>query len=264
MHPIIAHFNAFGSEIYIYSYTLFVILGLVTGTFVFLKTARRLGLPQKIPGILAAVLVASAVIGARLLFVIQHPERFPSIQDVFDPGKSGMAIFGGLLLMLTSAFVYSRYKSIRLAHIMDSMTMAVAAGIPVIRIGCFLNGCCYGKLTASVLGVSFPSGSLPYRQQVTEGLVRMMQPALPVYPTQLFEMAAVIIIGLIAFYVLRSGLKPGSACAVFFALYSAFRVFNAYIRVEGLIWYYPYIYLTVIITAVIYLIYINFLRRTAH
>ncbi|MGE5415975.1 MAG: prolipoprotein diacylglyceryl transferase [Acidobacteriota bacterium] len=262
MCPILVHFNLLGINVYIYAYTVFLILGVGLGTIVFIKFAGNLGIPDRIPGKLAALLVVSAVAGSRLMYVIQHPQQFSSVLTIVDPGKAGMAIFGGLLLMLISGFVYSRVRQIRIAAILDSMTMAMIAGIPLIRIGCFLNGCCYGELTSSTLGVSFPSGSIPYRQQIKEGLVKMFEQTLPVYPTQLFEMTAVILIGTVAFLVLRSRLKPGSACAVFFALYSVFRAFNAQLRFEGLVWYYPYIYSVVIAIALIYLIYANIFQRS--
>ena len=73
----------------------------------------------------------------------------------------------------------------------DLLCVVIPLGHAFGRIGCFFYGCCYGKLSESVVAVSFPRGSPAWYEQLNAGLIASTaQRSLPVLPTQLFEAAA--------------------------------------------------------------------------
>ena len=72
--------------------------------------------------------------------------------------RGGLAYYGGLLVATGYAFYYTRRRGISFLRVADLAAPAIALGLFFGRLGCFLNGCCYGKQTSSWVGVSFPRG----------------------------------------------------------------------------------------------------------
>jgi phosphatidylglycerol:prolipoprotein diacylglycerol transferase len=98
------------------------------------------------------------LLGAKI-FMLLYKQSTISIHNLI---KSGVTFYGGLLsggflfILLCRIFHIQTFKSINL--VIPSLILAHAFG----RIGCFFAGCCYGKPTNSILGVSFPIGSIPF------------------------------------------------------------------------------------------------------
>ena len=92
------------------------------------------------------------------------------------------------------------------------------------RIGCYLNGCCWGKRSSSAWGVIFPRGSLPWRSQYDAHLIARAAEALPVHPTQLYESVACLLIALFLFFYARPRKKKeGEVFALMLMLYAVAR-----------------------------------------
>jgi phosphatidylglycerol:prolipoprotein diacylglycerol transferase len=128
--------------------------------------------------------------------------------------------------------------------------------------GCFLAGCCFGKVTDTCLGVRFPWGSQAHRFQICEGMVSLFQGPLPVYPTQLFELVALLLIGILTLRLnLRKALPKGMAAMVALLLYLVFRLCNLCFRADpaGALgpWVYPLGYLLAILACILWMLYLN-------
>ncbi|NUM34892.1 MAG: prolipoprotein diacylglyceryl transferase [Candidatus Brocadiae bacterium] len=82
--------------------------------------------------------------------------------DVFALWKGGLVFFGGFILAVAVLALYCQKKKIPLLPLFDILTFSVAIALSFARIGCFLNGCCYGKVCheESPLAVHFPSDSI--------------------------------------------------------------------------------------------------------
>ena len=103
--------------------------------------------------------------------------------------------------------------------------IAVGAGLTfaLVRTGCFLSGCDYGRPTASIWGVRFPPGSLAAIDHLRRGFVPAGAPSLPVHPTQLYEAAVGLVAGLAAAFPIARGRRDGTAFATFLSIYAAGR-----------------------------------------
>ena len=90
--------------------------------------------------------------------------------------------------VLPAAFCTLRGKSWTIGPISIALPPALALGLGLTRIGCFLNGCCYGQRTDFLTGLSFPKESLCFKQHIERGLPLLDEAhTLPVHPTQLYE-----------------------------------------------------------------------------
>ncbi len=82
--------------------------------------------------------------------------------DVFALWKGGLVFLGGFFLAIASIAIYCKQKKIPVLKVFDILAFSVAIALSFARIGCFLNGCCYGKVCSedSLLAVHFPSNSI--------------------------------------------------------------------------------------------------------
>ncbi|HXV18655.1 MAG TPA: prolipoprotein diacylglyceryl transferase [Candidatus Omnitrophota bacterium] len=152
MHPIL--FKAGGFTVY--SYGFFVALSMVIVLFLADRMAKRAGLSEKITLDFLFVIFLSGIAGARLLFVIQHFEDYRT-----DPLRAlaiqegGLVYYGGLLAAVLVGGLWAARKKWPLLKLLDFFAPLLLLAHAIGRIGCFLNGCCYGAETDLFLGVVF-------------------------------------------------------------------------------------------------------------
>ena len=136
---------------------------------------------------LCTMTIIGGLIGARAFFVLSNWEVFWLFPlEIFAIWHGGLVFYGGMAGGLVAGVWYVRANNLSTLRVLDQMAPFVVLGHAMGRIGCFLNGCCYGKLTTAWFGVEFPGH------------------AHPVIPTQLIESAALF--GL--FVVLRRLQRP--------------------------------------------------------
>ena len=142
MHPIL--FEIWG--IRIYSFGVMAAIGFLVAFVLLLRSNRRKGFHPESMSDLAFGLFISGFVGARALFVLLNWEQFqdsPLAMVQFQ--KGGLVAYGGVFLTVLFAALFTRFKSIPFWESADLIApfgiLAVAFG----RIGCFLNGCCYGR-----------------------------------------------------------------------------------------------------------------------
>lgn len=181
----------------------------------------------------ALVGIPSGIIISRLLHVIDnivvaklHPE-LAIIGAVFDYtqdpikifGGEGLTAYGAVLGTALGIWIYSRFSKVEFGYLADVTAPSIIVGQAVIgRIGCTINGCCYGLPTSLPWGVTWthPDSLAP--------------PGIAFHPTQVYE----IIFALIVFGVLlklRGRFKPdGSLFLIYLGLYAIWRLGIDFIR----------------------------------
>src|SRR5262249_59119381 len=87
-------------------------------------------------------------------------DRVRSIADVFRIWEGGIVLYGSIMGGTAAFFVYRIVRPFPLRAYLDVIAPSLALGIAIGRLGCFLNGCCYGDLCPDLpWGVSFPRSS---------------------------------------------------------------------------------------------------------
>jgi phosphatidylglycerol:prolipoprotein diacylglycerol transferase len=160
------------------TYGLFLLIAFLVGTILAAREAEREGFRKESIYDLAFWIVVSAVVGSRLLYVIYHWDYYKhSLLETLAFWEGGLVFYGGVIPAILVTVYYTRRKGIPLWKSADWIAPGFALGLFIGRWGCFFNGCCYGKPTSSIFGVTFPEGSFP---SIEFGLVK-------VHPTQLYE-----------------------------------------------------------------------------
>jgi phosphatidylglycerol:prolipoprotein diacylglycerol transferase len=183
-------FEFIGIE-FIRSYGIMLAVGFLIGILWARKRAVKAGIPPEQVIDLSFIVLIASVIGSRFFYVIYHLDEFSdNLLDIVNPfqggsvGIAGLSMMGGILLALISAVVFFAVKKIDPWPLCDAMMPMFALGLGITRIGCFLNGCCYGLPSHDHFGLVFPLDSP----------AGFHYPGIPIFPAQLYSAAAGLVI----------------------------------------------------------------------
>lgn len=165
------------------TYGFLLALAFASGIWLSARRAKKLGLGTEWLPDLSLIILVSAIVGSRFFYVIYHLEEFEGrILDMINPiqstgeiGIGGLSMFGGLVLAIVSGIIYVHVKKLDLWKIADVLAPSIVLGLGIARIGCFLNGCCFGTPSHSCFALIFPPDSA----------AGYMYPGIPVFPIQL-------------------------------------------------------------------------------
>lgn len=194
-------------------YGLMYILGFVAAYFIARGDATRKNLPLDKDDIadLIFALAVGLIVGARLGYALFYnfSAYLANPLKIFAVWEGGMSFHGGLIGTVIAAFYFARKKKIGFFQIADLCTPAAPIGLGLGRLGNFINGELYGRVTDVPWGMVFPTGG-----------------PLPRHPSQLYE---AILEGPVLFSILwlvrRSKAPAGMVLWVFLAVYGLFRTF---------------------------------------
>lgn len=199
----------------IYSYGVFLALGFIVATII---ARYRFKQQYKNPDIILDLVLAAAVggiVGARMLYIIGHWSYYMAHKaEIFKINMEGLVFYGGLLLGLILALLVGRWRQLRFWTTMDLAGVCVPVGLAIGRIGCFLNGCCYGKPTSLPWGVTFPGTHTP------------------VHPTQIYELVLDLILFGLLWWKKDSFEREGTVFWLFALGYAAIRFTIEFFRVH--------------------------------
>lgn len=188
---------------------------------------------QFISDMLVWILVGG-ILGARTAYVIAnwHVEYADNPLAVLYIHRGGLIYYGGLIGGVISSWIYvcllKKYPPLPVADIAGaSLPLGQAFG----RIGCFMNGCCYGRCTHSPIGVKFPVNSPAWIDQVHGHCIDTTSScSLSVYPVQLFESIGALIIFGILWFALRKQKFAGVTASLYLILYGILRFCMEFFR----------------------------------
>lgn len=210
----------------IYSYGLMLALAFLSGMYLIEKKARKQGLDITKILDLVFLILFSGILGARVLFVILNWDYYRSDPiGIFKVWEGGLVFYGGLILAFFVSAWFLKKNKLSFWKTADILSPALALGIALGRIGCFLNGCCYG-LISEKWGVSFPARDNPpaFAQQAFDGLIQpTAKCSLPVIPTQIYSALAALVIFFILLALEKKKNFNGFLFWVFILLYSLSR-----------------------------------------
>ncbi len=233
MHPVLATLQVGDATITVGAYATFVVLAAVVAVALGIGGARAAGVSPAAAAAGLTIAVVAGIVAARLLDVALHlPWYAADPVRSATPAPRGFVLYGGFLGGIGAVLLLSRAWRIPLAVLADRWIPAVVAGIVLLRVGCFLNGCCAGIVTDLPWGVVFPVRPSAADAQALGGLGFLAvaeQPA-AVHPTEIYEIVAALACGAIAWFVARRGAAAGIPALAFAGTFLAFRAANQLVR----------------------------------
>ena len=211
-------------NLHIYSYGVMLFISFVCGIAIVEHRAKKLGVDPKQVTDLALWVLLAVVLGSRLFYVAFHWQEFNhdlvGIIAFWRGGLAGLMFYGGFLGGIIAGVLFVWRNKLPVRKLMDAVAPAVMLGEGFTRIGCFLNGCCFGAPTQGVCGTVFPPNS-------PAGATFLGQ---PIHPTQLYSSAAGFLLFFLALRLEKRKLRPGVLSAVLLIIYSLFRFGIDFVR----------------------------------
>ncbi len=159
-------------------YGVLIVCGFVAGLWLASRRCLRDGLSPDAVADGGVWILVGALVGARIFHVVMFWEsdfaRRP-LWEIVAIWRGGLVYYGGLIGASLATVWYAQRRDLPLWKLADAFAPSIALGQFFGRLGCFMQGCCYGRPTALACGVRFPEGTTPHPG--------------PVHPTQLYEAA---------------------------------------------------------------------------
>lgn len=206
----------------VHSYGFMLAMAFVVGMFVSYGYLRNKFLDAYVVFELVLAAAVGGILGARIFYVVGHWREFSSMWwEIFKFWNvQGLVFYGGLIFGILAATAVIRIRGLSIGTVLDSGGFAVPMALATARIGCFLNGCCYGKTSALPWAVTFP-----IQTQVDMGM-----PPNPVHPTQIYELLMDLGIFFILLALNKRFRYRGEVMLSFIMLYAVARFINEFFR----------------------------------
>lgn len=235
-----------GAGVPVRGYGVMLLVAAAAGTWLSIARGRRMGFDADTILALGMEVFLWGIVGARLFYVIEYHEQF------FPPGRSllaglpavlniaagGLVVFGALPTAALAAWRFARRRGLPILGLADCIAPGLLVGLALGRVGCFLNGCCYGGPCDLPWAVRFPPDSPPWLDQAASGLLPAAAAAggrpwsLPVHPAQLYAAIDAAILAVLAICATPLARRTGSVFAVVLTLHPISRLLLEAIRID--------------------------------
>ncbi len=154
-------------------YGVMLMIGFLLATWWAVRRSLRSGANPDVILNLGFVALIAGVVGCRAMYVVHYWEQFGHIEPlgariwaILDVRRGGLEFYGGFILACIAGYLWLRYvEKVSLRWYLDIVAPSAALGLAIGRIGCFLNGCCFGHVSDVPWAVRFPFGSNAQRTQ---------------------------------------------------------------------------------------------------
>ena len=219
MHPILFRIGT----LTVYSYGVSLVIAIYLSLYLLTREAKK-GLDTQIILDIALWTIISGILGGKLAYIILNLPLYIKNPFDIDLWRAGFIFNGGFFLSLLTVFFYTKKKKLSFLKVADLLIPYVAFGEAIGRIGCYLNGCCYGIPTdlpwGKVFTLNSPAG---YHYG-----------ALKLHPTQLYSSFFLFILFLILKNIRAHRKFEGQTFLFYLILYPAFRFFLDFLRGDNL------------------------------
>jgi len=185
----------------------------------------------------AVITTTMGYVGARAMHVVFDGFLDIYIQKplaIFAFWKGGLAFYGTVIFGLpTAVWWFTKHKA-PLMKYLDCYILGLAFGLGVGRFACYLNGCCFGEISASPFAEIFLRYGLSAKNQFARDiLLNLKDLPLPVLPTQLVSTFATSSIFLVLwFYFRKHKKKDGELLGLWLTMYGTFRFIIEFFRAD--------------------------------
>jgi len=210
-----------GTPFEVASWNFFFSIGfLVVTLLIILKRPKDFPVSRLGLGVLSVLMLYFGLIGAKILYIFLHWNMITqSNLTVFLALKvAGYALLGAMIAIVLTIFLFTklRVRRISFLKVADYIIPFIVLQLAFVRIGCFLNGCCYGKQTVLPWGCTFQS-----------------VPPVSHHPTQIYSMLALLLNFIIMRHVYKRNLPGGVVLFGSLFIYGFLRFFIEFLRVDS-------------------------------
>jgi phosphatidylglycerol:prolipoprotein diacylglycerol transferase len=271
------------------SYSTFLLFGLVGGYLLLRWRAVKLGIRGSHVDNLGLLIAVASLFGARFFSWLFYFPAGSNFWSAMTSTTGGMVFYGGVVFGAAAAILYARFNRLPVDTLLDAGAPALALGLAIGRIGCYLAGCCWGDIctrgaelaavhnsqvvrqvwtfpgissSSFPLAVSFPPQTGPFEQHVELGLIDPhAERSLLVHPVQLYEAALALLLCMGLHWGFHCRQSPGQVACWFAFGYAGVRFVTEFFRADNSSSYWGLTLSQLISLVIATLALIPFLRR---
>ncbi len=220
MHPIFINLGTLPIRWYGVMMAAAFFAGLWTAT----RRARLVNVSGDVIADVTLWLMAGSIIGARFVYVTTYwKQEFADepFSEVFMVQHGGLVFYGGLIGAAVTSLAYLAWKKQPVWKIADILAPSIALGSVFGRIGCLLNGCCYGRACTLPWAIRFPVGHETHPAGT---------PGIPVHPTEIYDALLNLALYAALAWVFRRKKFDGQVIALYFMGYAVCRFIVEFFR----------------------------------
>jgi phosphatidylglycerol:prolipoprotein diacylglycerol transferase len=235
-----------GQGVPVRGYGAMLLAAAAAGIWLSIVRGRRVGFDADTILSLGMEVFLWGIVGARLFYVIEYHDQFfgggrswlDSLKAVLNVAAGGLVVFGALPTAGLAAWRFASRRGLSLPRLADCIAPGLLVGLALGRIGCFLNGCCYGGPCDLPWAVRFPPDSPPWLDQAARGLLPAAPAAgarpwsMPVHPAQLYAAIDAAILAALAVCSTPLFRRDGAVFALVLTLHPISRLLLEAIRVD--------------------------------
>ena len=217
MHPIAFYLGSLPVRWYGVMMALAFLAGLWTAT----RRARLANVSGEVITDVTVWLLFGSIIGARIVYVTTYwKQEFADqpLSEIFMIQHGGLVYYGGLIGATLAGLIYLSWKKLPIWKIADILAPSVALGSVFGRIGCLMNGCCYGRACDLPWAIRFPTDNA------------LSLPTQPVHPTQIYDALLNLILYLALAWLFRRKKFDGQIFALYLIGYAICRFIVEFFR----------------------------------
>jgi len=154
----------------VYTYGVFVAFAFLLSTWLITRRAARLGFDPEIIGNFLIFVLVCGILSARVFYVVLNWSEFASdLPEIFRLYHGGLVWYGGLIGAALCGLLFLKRKRLSIPVVIDLCAPYLALAQAIGRIGCFFNGCCFGRPSSH--GIYFPAhGRTLFPSQLIDAL----------------------------------------------------------------------------------------------
>ncbi|HEX5171636.1 MAG TPA: prolipoprotein diacylglyceryl transferase [Cyclobacteriaceae bacterium] len=215
MHPILFEIG----EVAVYSYGFMIAIGVIGGvSYMAIRGKKEIGLSFDLANSLFLYIFAAAFIGGKVFLFFENPSYYSHQPEQLFTGR-GFVFYGSFLFTIPTMFWFFKKHKLPVYQMLDIMAITTCIVHVFGRIGCFMAGCCYGKPTDSLFGITFTDPACHANPLNT-----------PLHPTQLYEAFFILSVMIFLLYVRDRKTFHGQLFLLYMLLYGAGRFLLEYFR----------------------------------
>ncbi len=203
-------------------YGVLVAMAFLIGLWLAGRRGLRDGIPAEQIMDLGPWMILGTIIGARAFYVATYwKEAFAREPwyEIFMIQHGGLVFYGGFIGASIAVIAYLRWKHLPIWKFGDAIAPSIALGYVFGRLGCLMNGCCYGKPTNMPWAICFPKGF------DEKGEPRHPTRGEPVHPTQIYDSLLNLVFYLVLAWLYRRKKFDGQIFAIYLMGYAGLRSF---------------------------------------
>ena len=207
------------------TYGLMMMTAFIAGIWLAVRRGRARGVPAEFIQDISTVILLSSLLGARGLYILTHLDEFRGdwwstvnpMQADGTIGIAGLVLVGGVLAAIPAAIWYTRKRGQNVLEVIDLLSPSLALGMALGRVGCLLNGCCYGKSCELPWAITYPESSHLHMLGA-------------IHPTQAYLMLGDLGLMALLLWLARRRRFPGQIFASFLMAYAPLRFTVEFLR----------------------------------